>query len=204
VRPGAPMGPLILGGSQKWLCQAARMATAQPSGPPGAQGITPVILGIRQIKIPVTDLTQSVRWYTKLLGLRLHREFVEQGTVAGAVMSHPGGFVLSVRVRDRVPGHPTFAGFDLFSLGVSSRVDLEALMVAANGLGSEHSGIVDRGVDGYHLDIADPDGTMIRFLAPADTDSAMQTDVDAEGFVGVELDDQNAPTFYSTSRIALS
>lgn len=180
------------------------VATDQPSGSIGAEPSAPAILGIRQIKIPVTDLARSARWYAKLLGLRLHREFVEQGTLAGAVMSHPGGFVLSVRLRERVPGQPSFAGFDLFSLGVSSRADLDALVLLADGLGSEHSGVVDRGVDGYHLDIADPDGTMIRFLAPADADSATQAGVDAEGFVGVALDDQNPPTFYPTPRISLS
>ena len=52
--------------------------------------------------------------------------------------------------------------------------------------------------------VADPDGTMIRFLAPADADSATQTEVDAAGFVGVELDGQSAPAFYTTPRIALS
>ena len=106
---------------------------------------------------------------------------------------------------ERVPGQPSFAGFDLFSLGVSSRADLDALVLLADGLGSEHSGVVDRGVDGYHLDIADPDGTMIRFLAPADADSATQAGVDAEGFVGVALDDQRpADLLYPTPRISLS
>lgn len=164
-------------------------------------GGSPTILGLRQIKIPVTNLARSVRWYTKLLGLELHREFVEQGVLAGAVMSHPGGFVLSVRLRDRVPGQPTFAGFDLFSLGVSSRMDLDALMASASTLGSEHSDIVDRGVDGYHLDVADPDGTMIRFLAPPDSRSALQAQAEAGTFLGVAFDDKNVPTFYATPRI---
>lgn len=180
------------------------MATTGTTGPMEVGRSTPTILGIRQIKIPVTELARSVRWYTRLLGLHLHREFVEQGTLAGAVMSHPGGFVLSVRLRDLVPGQPAFGGFDLFSLGVSDRTDLDALAAGANTLGSAHSGIVDRGVDGYHLDVADPDGTMIRFLAPADADSATQVGVDGVGFVGVSLDGQNAPTFYATPRIDLS
>ena len=81
-----------------------RIATTEPSGSLRARGSTPTILGIRQIKIPVTDPARSLRWYTKLLGLHLHREFVEQGTLAGAVMSHPGGFVLSVRPGARSAG----------------------------------------------------------------------------------------------------
>lgn len=179
------------------------MKSARPSG----QGAAPVsqltILGIQQIKIPVTDLARSVEWYSTLLELELHREFVEAGELAGAVMAHPGGFVLSVRLRGRVPGKPSFAGFDLFSLGVASRYDLETLASRAILLGSEHGDIVDRGVDGYHLDIADPDGVLVRFLAPADTgaDAANPPAVDGTKFVGVSFDDDGAPSFYTTPRL---
>ena len=174
------------------------------SHPNDGPSAAPTLLAIRQIKIPVTDLARSVRWYARLLGLRLHREFVEGDVLAGAVMSHPAGFVLSVRLRERVPGQPSFAGFDLFSIGVAGRDDLEALAARARHLGSEHSSIVARGVDGYHLDIADPDGTMIRFLAPADVATTSTDAVDGAGFVGVTFDHQGVPTFYSTPRLSIS
>ncbi|HEY5878048.1 MAG TPA: VOC family protein [Nakamurella sp.] len=166
--------------------------------------MAPTVLGIRQIKIPVTDLARSVHWYIRLLGLRLHREFVEGNVLAGAVMIHPNGFVISVRLRERVPGQPSFAGFDLFSIAVAGRHDLEALAARARYLDSETSSIVDRGVDGYHLDVADPDGTMVRFLAPADVDSANIDAVDGAGFVGVTFDHQGVPSFYSTPRLSIS
>jgi len=149
----------------------------------------PAVLSIRQVKIPVTDLRRSVEWYASLLGLELHREFVENGYLAGAVLSHPAGFVISVRLRSLVPGAPSFAGFDLFSLGVAGRDDLELLQSRARELGATHGEIVDRGMDGLHLDIADPDGTLVRFLTPPAVDGA--------GFVGLSFDDNGLPTFYS-------
>jgi hypothetical protein len=73
-------------------------------------------------------------------------------------------------MRDRLRGQPAFAGFDLFNLGVSSRTDSYAMVVLASGIGSEHSGFVNRGVNGYHLDIADPDGPCSDFsLQPTPT-----------------------------------
>ena len=104
----------------------------------------PNIIGIRQIKIPVSELQRSVDWYCALLGVRLHREFVEEDELAGAVLLHPAGFVISVRLRSRVPGNPYFPGFDLFSLGVESIADLEELRARATSLGSPRSDIVDR------------------------------------------------------------
>lgn len=130
-----------------------------------------------------------MEWYASLLGLELHREFVENGYLAGAVLSHPAGFVISVRLRSLVPGAPSFAGFDLFSLGVAGRDDLELLQSRARELGAAHGEIVDRGMDGLHLDIADPDGTLVRFLTPPAVDGA--------GFVGLSFDDNGLPTFYS-------
>ena len=155
----------------------------------GSSAPVPAVLSIRQVKIPVTDLRRSVEWYTSLLGLKLLRKFVEDGELAGAVLSHPAGFVISVRLRSLVPGAPSFAGFDLFSLGVASRDELDLLLSRAIELGAAHGEIVDRGIDGLHLDIADPDGTLVRFLTPAAVDGA--------GFVGVSFDDSGVPTFYS-------
>jgi catechol 2,3-dioxygenase-like lactoylglutathione lyase family enzyme len=155
----------------------------------------PNIVSIRQIKIPVSDLQRSVDWYCALLGLQLSREFVEEDELAGAVLSHPAGFVISVRLRSRVPGNPHFPGFDLFSLGVESVTDLAELSARAQSLGSTHGDIVDRGPDGQHLDVYDPDGTAIRFLTPRDSD--------APAFVGVAFDSHGVPEFYEVPRARL-
>ncbi len=149
---------------------------------------------LRQIKLPVTDLQSSVDWYRELLGVELHREFVEDGQLVGAVLRHrAGGFVISLRLRTAVPGRPHFSGFDLFSLGVRNLDDLRQLMEYADTLGIDHSELVDRGPDGHHLDLYDPDRTAIRFLTPAADN--------APAFAGVVFDENQVPSFYDRPRL---
>jgi catechol 2,3-dioxygenase-like lactoylglutathione lyase family enzyme len=150
-------------------------------------------MNIVQVKIPCTDLRLSAAWYSALLDLEHHREFVEEGEVAGVVLAHPDGWVLGLRLRTRVPGEPAFPGFDLLSLSVRDRGELEALRARAATLGGRTGDIFDRGADGPGLDVFDPDGTAIRFLAPGTGQWA--------GFVGVEFNEGRPPTFYDQRRL---
>ncbi len=59
-----------------------------------------IAAGIAQVKIPVTDLARSVRWYRRLLGLRLWTEIVEDGVVRGAGLIDPQGR-FGIALRDR-------------------------------------------------------------------------------------------------------
>ena len=150
--------------------------------------------GVQQVKVPVSDLQASVDWYCRFLELRVVREFVEAGVLAGATLfSDRSGLMLSLRRRDRVPGSPSFAGFDLFSVGVEGLEDLEAIIARAETLGATCSEVVDRGPDGHHLDVTDPDGTHIRFLTPFAPGWAT--------FGGVEFDGDGFPSFYSEPRL---
>ena len=152
------------------------------------------IEGIRQVKIPVSDLQRSVDWYRKAFGLRLGWEFVENGVVSGAVLTDDDAtFLLGLRRRDAVPGEPAFAGFDLFSLGVGSVDVLKALVERFDELGIDHDPLFDRGPGGgVQLDVPDLDGTVIRFLSPFGEHAP---------FNGVEFHADGPPTFYSTPRL---
>lgn len=154
---------------------------------------TVLLMQIVQVKIPCTDLRVSARWYKALLDLDHHREFVEDGEVAGVVLVHSDGWVFGLRLRTRVPGEPRFPGFDLLSLSVEDRVGLETIRARAASLGSQVGDIVDRGTDGLALDVFDPDGTAIRFLTPAEPEGA--------GFLGVEFREGGPPTFYKVRRL---
>lgn len=149
---------------------------------------------ICQVKVPVTDLARSARWYSTVLGLRVVREFVEDDRVVGAVLApDQPGFVISVRLRDYIPGQPEMPGFDLFSLRVTDIDALRAVERRCDDLGATHGDVVDRGADGYHLDVTDPDGTNIRFLTPGD--------IAAPDFAGVVFTEGAPPTFYSEPRL---
>lgn len=152
------------------------------------------LLAICQVKVPVTDLARSARWYMELLDLRLVREFVEDGQVVGAVLAPTtAGFVISVRLRNRIPGQPKMPGFDLFSLRVPDLEALHWLAQRCQELGAVHGEIVDRGTDGHHLDVTDPDGTNVRFLTPGSDD--------APEFAGVVFAADAPPSFYAESRL---
>ncbi len=150
-------------------------------------------MNIVQVKIPCSDLRVSASWYSALLDLKLRREFVEHGEVAGVVLAHCEGWVLGLRLRTRVPGQPAFPGFDLLSLSVQDLPELERVQARATTLGGRVSDILDRGTDGPALDVFDPDGTAIRFLAPGAPEAA--------GFVGVEFRQGRPPIFYNERRI---
>jgi hypothetical protein len=149
---------------------------------------------IRQVKVPVTDLSRSMRWYQALLELDLVAEVTEDGIVRGVVLlDRPGGFVIALRDREVVPGQPDFAGFDLVGLAVESPQVLPQLIERCDRLGVEHAPIHDRGDYGQALDIPDPDGTVLRFLWDHQS-------VD-DGFLGVEFTAGGPPTRYDTPRL---
>jgi hypothetical protein len=150
---------------------------------------------IKQVKVPVSDLRRSLSWYVALLDLRPFREFVEDDVVRGAVLIHPeSGFLIGLRDREVIGGQPSFRGFDLFSIGVSSVQDLHEIAARCDELGVAHGDLTDRGPDGIQLDVTDPDGTVIRFLSPFAPDGP--------AFAGVEFHGAGAPTFYSSPRLS--
>ncbi len=123
----------------------------------------PLITGIAQVKLPVTDLPRSVSWYCEVLDLRHWIEFVEEGEVCGAgLIDRSGAFNIALRLRQRCAGHPVLTGFDVVAFTPSSRFALDVLAGRCSRLGVTHSGIAD-GPEGSRLDIPDPDGTVLRF-----------------------------------------
>ena len=76
---------------------------------------------IRQVKLPVTDLEKSARWYRDLLGLRLAHEFEEQGVVRGVALADPeSGVVVGLREREHCEGKPRMDGFDVVAFELES------------------------------------------------------------------------------------
>jgi catechol 2,3-dioxygenase-like lactoylglutathione lyase family enzyme len=150
---------------------------------------------ILQVKIPVSDLGRSVKWYCRAFDLRLAWEFVEDGVVRGAVLTDPStGLLVGLRHREVVPGRPAFPGFDLVSFGVASSEALIALAERFDAMGVEHGPRFDRGPGGgVQLDVPDPDGTVIRFLSPFG---------DHPPFLGVEFHPDGPPTYYDIPRLS--
>ncbi|GAB3757968.1 VOC family protein [Microlunatus parietis] len=121
---------------------------------------------IRHVKLPVTDLARSVAWYRSLLELDLVAEFAEDGELRGVQLVDPdGAFGIALRERAHSASRPDLTGFDPFALEAESLAALHALAARCDGLGVAHGGVQDRGEWGANLDVTDPDGTVLRFLA---------------------------------------
>jgi catechol 2,3-dioxygenase-like lactoylglutathione lyase family enzyme len=148
---------------------------------------------IRHVKLPVTDVRRSSAWYRSLLDLELAGEFAEQGVVRGVQLIDPAGrFGIALREREFCASRPQLAGFDVFAIEAESVAELHRLAERCDSLGVAHRGVADRGEYGASLDIADPDGTVLRFLA---------NNMFSEGrFIGVDVGADGQPNFYSAPR----
>lgn len=153
------------------------------------------IAGVQHVKIPVTDLARSVRWYARLLNLVAFREFVEQGALCGAALRSPeADFVIALRDGELCAGRPNLAGFDLVALRMASRDHLAAFGARCDRLGIERSTFQDRGPDEAVIDVPDPDGIVLRFFWANDTEHTSQ-------FLGLSFDTAGSPAFYDTPRL---
>lgn len=150
---------------------------------------------LNQVKIPVTDLQCSVTWCCELPGLGLWREFVEHGVLCGAVLTEDRDLRIGLRLRDMVSGAPAFPNLDLCSLAVDSLDELQAVVARCDDLGLAHGEITRLGADGTVVDVADPDGMVIRFL---------HLNPDRErSLAGVDIRSDGLPAFYDTPRLSI-
>lgn len=150
--------------------------------------------GVRQIKLPVTDLARSARWYADLFGLELAAEFFEDAAVRGvALADHGAGFVIGLREREYCANTPELDGFDVCAFMVSSPERMSTVVARCVELGIAHGDIQDRGEFGIAMDVADPDGTVLRFVAGTHTGPPGI-------FAGFEFG-ARPPTFYDEPRL---
>jgi catechol 2,3-dioxygenase-like lactoylglutathione lyase family enzyme len=152
------------------------------------------LVGVRQIKLPVTDLAASARWYVELFGLERVNEFFEDGAVRGVVLAdHEAGFVIGLRERDYCASQPALDGFDVCAFMLHSPEDVSTLLERCAELGIEAGEVQDRGEFGVAVDVADPDGTILRFVAGPHTGPAGTC-------TGLEFD-LGPPSFYDQPRL---
>jgi catechol 2,3-dioxygenase-like lactoylglutathione lyase family enzyme len=122
----------------------------------------PALAGIHHLKLPVSDLATSLEWYRSRLGYAVQVEFVEQGTLMGVVLSHPGGGPdLGLRLD---PGRArAAAGFDYFSIGVPDKPAMDRLAGRLDALGQPHAGVHEASFGWILPEVLDPDGHTLRF-----------------------------------------
>ena len=117
------------------------------------------------VKIPVTNVERSARWYAQLLDMRLAMEFVEDEQLRGVVLAEPvTGVRIALRDRAFCSSQPVLDGFDLIAFEMSSLNALEEFAGRCQELGVTTTGVhyFDDGASAG-MDVPDPDGTTIRF-----------------------------------------
>ena len=122
----------------------------------------PVLAGVHHLKLPVSDLDRSRRWYESRLGYQLVMRFVEDGTVMGLVLRHPnGGPLMSLRLDPERAA--ACAGFDYFAIGIPDHAALAQLADHLTALGETHAGVYREAIGWILPMLHDPDGHEVRF-----------------------------------------
>ncbi|TLF81176.1 VOC family protein [Nocardia cyriacigeorgica] len=120
----------------------------------------PDLAGIHHVKIPVSDLPRSVRWYREVFGFRPTMQFADSSddVVRGVVGDIPG--LGMVALRENPEAAAGCKGFDPVGYAVNDRPDLEQWAEHLDGLGITHSPVIDASI-GWILVFNDPDGLEI-------------------------------------------
>lgn len=125
----------------------------------------PDLSGFHHVKLPVSDLERSRRWYESVLGFRVTIEFTEEGVVRGLALADPTG-ALQLALRHDPARAAALAGFDPIALAVPTRDDIEAWRRRLDDLAQPHGGVVTGHRGGAVLiGLHDPDGIEIRLYA---------------------------------------
>ena len=135
--------------------------------------------GVHHLRLTVTDLERSRRFYTGLLGFEVAVESPPPDDPAaaevfkilfGGIVMIRGNLLRGLRpmaaAGDRFD--PDRVGLDHLSFGVASRADLEAAVALFDSHGVPHGEITTLG--GFGIDVLpfeDPDGVQLELTAPA-------------------------------------
>lgn len=125
----------------------------------------PPLLGLRNVKVPVTDLPVALDWYGKVLGFRPTVEFPDsEGVVRGVHGELPGiGDVLAL--REDPEAARGLGAFAIANFEVEGRAALEAWVTHLARFGVPHGPIVDTPRMSL-LVICNPDGQEIHLYTP--------------------------------------
>jgi catechol 2,3-dioxygenase-like lactoylglutathione lyase family enzyme len=132
-------------------------ATAGATGTTATEQDLPFPEAILVAMLPVTDIAASARFYTRLLGLTVLREFVHDGRVTGCSLSHPrAGFALSLRLRESLDAPADLRGEHPIIWRVPDTAALQRYQAHAAALGLAST--PRRHDDADLVAVTDPDG----------------------------------------------
>src|SRR4051812_33787859 len=127
-------------------------------------------LHVLVVKVPVSDLAASRRWYADVFGVREELEWPdEDGSVRGVGFSPMGGVALAL--RENAEAARTTRDFGFFMVGVPSPDDLAHCASHLDALGVPHTEVLP-GARGLLVGFHDPDGHEVAFYAVTEATGA--------------------------------
>lgn len=125
----------------------------------------PDLAPIHHVKIPVSDVPASTRWYCRVLGLEVAIEFTEDDELRGVALTAPDG-TTQIALRHDPERAAALCGFDLVALGVPTRDGVHAWADHLTAIDQKHGGILTGHRGGAVLvGLYDPDGIELRLYA---------------------------------------
>jgi catechol 2,3-dioxygenase-like lactoylglutathione lyase family enzyme len=126
------------------------------------------LTGIHHVRLAVTDLDRSRRFWEELFGYEWEFDFPgADGPAATALRHHRGGpnLVLWLDTAPRNRGQ-----FVSFGIGLPSRAAIEALAAELDSRGIPHGGVQGAFVDVKLPFVEDPDGNLVSFYVKPSAD----------------------------------
>jgi catechol-2,3-dioxygenase len=125
----------------------------------------PKLVGLRNVKVPVTDLGVALDWYGRVFGFRATIEFADaDGVVRGVHGELPGiGEVLAL--REDPEAARGLGAFAVANFAVADRSALEDWVAHLDALGVGHGPVVDAPRLSL-LVFANPDGQEVHLYTP--------------------------------------
>lgn len=120
----------------------------------------PVLTGLHNTRIPVSDLQRSIDWYSRIFGFEELMEFTNHGTRTGMVLSHPSGARLILMIDPE--GAARVKGLGPVAFGVADRAQLATWVERLTALGIEDVSSYQGHLGWIVPHIIDPDGMEIR------------------------------------------
>lgn len=120
-------------------------------------------LRLLSIKIPVSDLAASRRWYAEVYGLQEHLEWPDgDGVVRGVALKGIGSSLLAL--REDAEAAAATRGFGFVNVAVPSVADLPGCIAHLDRLGIRHTKVM-AAASGQLVGFHDLDGHELSFYA---------------------------------------
>ena len=126
----------------------------------------PTLVGLRNVKVPVTDLPVAIDWYVRVLGFRVTIEFPDSNGVVRGVHGELPGIGAVLALREDPEAARGLGVFAIANFEVADRDALETWATYLDTLDVAHGSIFDS-VHGSVLVFDNPDGQEIHLYAPA-------------------------------------